>query len=93
MSVSPINHSLLDCVCFLLFGSLSFGAEARRFVLFGAYASLFLWKDLDAVVCIMHVDRLLYVWSVGRLWLVCCGCNLRVSSSDCDHSMLLRNVV
>ena len=32
-----------------------------------AYATLSLWKDLDAV------GRLQYVCSVGRLWLFCCS--------------------
>ena len=81
----PTNHSLLACVCFFLCGSLSFAAEARRCVLFDAYATLSLWKDLEVVVCTVHVGRLLYVCSVGRLWFVCYGCDLRVSSSDTYH--------
>ena len=52
-------------LCVFFRGSLSFAAEARRCVLFDAYATLSVWKDLDVVVCTLHVGRLLYVCSVG----------------------------
>ena len=48
----PTNHSLLVCVCLFLCRRVSFVVEGRRCVLFDAFATLSLWKDLGAVVCI-----------------------------------------
>ena len=46
------NHSLSACVCLFLCGCVLFVVDGRRCTLSDVCATLSLWKDLDAVVCI-----------------------------------------
>ena len=81
----PTNHSPLVCVCFLLCGSLSLvpkHVDVSCSVRMPRCPCGRIWMPWCTW---MHFGRLLHVCSVGRLWLVCCGCNLWVSSSDRYH--------